>query len=232
MKSGIPLRAAALSTAFLCACASPVAFMRAGYDFSSIRRVALLGFDDFPRQAGSGAVVASMFEKYLIAANYSVVERRQVNDVLKEHRLNSSGAVDPKMVKSLGKMLGVDALMLGSLTSFTPGRQRTVVRDQVDERQEPIVRPVTHRTQNPDGTWNSQTGDEVVGYNVVRTHRDVPQQLIDYAQAGIAVRMVDVKTAEVLWVGSDTETGYTLEDAADSVSRAILNAVKKTWPKP
>jgi TolB-like protein len=49
---------------------------------------------------------------------YEIVERRQLNKVLKQLKLSSSGLLDPKSMKEVGKVLNVDAIVTGSLTDL------------------------------------------------------------------------------------------------------------------
>ncbi len=49
---------------------------------------------------------------------YEIVERRQLNKVLKQLKLSSSGLLDPKYMKEVGKILNVDAIVTGSLTDL------------------------------------------------------------------------------------------------------------------
>ncbi|MBI4422718.1 MAG: hypothetical protein HY554_03260 [Elusimicrobia bacterium] len=231
--SGIfPALAGVLLAGLLSSCASrPVVAVKPGVDFSKIRRVALLGFDDFPRRRNSGDLVGSMFEKELVAAGYSVVERRRVAQVLSEQRLSVSGAVEPRLARKLGKILGVDAFILGSVTAFQEPEVERYTMEQEDVTREPIVRRVTRRKKNPlTGETVSSEEEEVVGYNTTRTVRQVPQTRSVAAQIGIAARMVEVTTGEVLWVGSATDTGFSMDEAAQDAAHTIMEAVRPTWP--
>jgi len=211
-------------------CASPpVTVVKPGFDFQKIHRVAVLGVKDFAGRAGSGDVAGSIFEKYLLQAGYDVVERRQVDALIKEQSLDVSGAVDPKTAKKLGKLLGVDALVLGGITEFSPDRQQLVQTDLNEETQDPILRKVTHREKEGD-QWVNVEREEVTGYKVRRSHRKVPQAVSTAAQVGMTVRLVDIETGGVLWIGSDTQEGSNVQDACESVARRIIFAVKKTWP--
>src|SRR5689334_8251488 len=108
-----------LSGAVLSACSSPaIVVIAPNYDPSHIRRVALLYIRDNPGMSGSGEIASSTFEKYLLWAGYNLVERRQVTQLLKEQSLNFSGALDPATIRNVGKILGVDALIMGNLTEF------------------------------------------------------------------------------------------------------------------
>ena len=54
----------------------------------------------------------------LSAPKFTVIDRNHLRTILREQKLSMSGLMDPKNQKKLGKILGVDALLLGSITSF------------------------------------------------------------------------------------------------------------------
>ena len=54
----------------------------------------------------------------LSARAFSVIDRNHLRTILKEQKLSMSGLMDPENQKKLGKILGVDALVLGSITPF------------------------------------------------------------------------------------------------------------------
>lgn len=49
---------------------------------------------------------------------FEVVERRQLMKVLKEQRLTMSGLLDAKAMESVGKILGIEAIVTGSITDL------------------------------------------------------------------------------------------------------------------
>jgi curli biogenesis system outer membrane secretion channel CsgG len=49
---------------------------------------------------------------------FSVVERKELDKVLAEQRLGQSGAITPQTAPSVGKLLGVDLLVLGSISEL------------------------------------------------------------------------------------------------------------------
>lgn len=51
---------------------------------------------------------------------FEVVERRQLQRVLQEHRLSASGLLDASTIASLGKILGIEALITGSIADLGP----------------------------------------------------------------------------------------------------------------
>ena len=45
-----------------------------------------------------------------------IMERSQLNEIFSELKMSLTGAIDPKTIKQLGKLHGVDALVIGSIT--------------------------------------------------------------------------------------------------------------------
>lgn len=82
------------------------------YDFSKIKRVAVLPF-------GRDGSVSDIFTSALIALNkFEVVERYQLEHILSEHKLNLSGLVNTETTKEIGKFTGIDALFIGSFFDY------------------------------------------------------------------------------------------------------------------
>jgi len=54
----------------------------------------------------------------LSGRKFTVIDRNHLRTILREQKLSMSGLMDPRNQKKLGKILGVDALLLGSITSF------------------------------------------------------------------------------------------------------------------
>ena len=52
------------------------------------------------------------------AQRFTIVERLRLEDVMKEQHLELSGLVDPATAKEVGKLLGVDYLVVGNLHQF------------------------------------------------------------------------------------------------------------------
>ena len=92
------------------------------YDFKKIKRVAVLDFQDAAGYYNSGSTVSGMFTKYILKAGFSVVERDQLQSILKEHQLFMDGVINPDQVKEFGRLSGVDALIAGSVSELIPER--------------------------------------------------------------------------------------------------------------
>ena len=93
------------------------------------KRVAVLSFDDaavtsssrsaFGTSQDVGAGLADVLIKELLATGaYSLIERSALDAVLKEQNFSNSSRADPKSAAAIGRLLGVDAIIIGSVTQF------------------------------------------------------------------------------------------------------------------
>jgi hypothetical protein len=228
MKMSPKLLALLLAAAALGACATANVAINRSFDFSKVRRVAVIGFKDYPGRGGSGDLITGAFEQSLIAAGYDVVERGQVAKVLAEQKFN--GKPDPRATKAIGETLGVDALLFGQITDLAESRSRVVNVDVVDDRSDPIYVRKTRRVQQADGS-TAEIGEEVIqGYKTTHIVRREPRTYTTDGRLGISARLVYVPTAGVIWSGSDSTIAYSFEDGARGLADGILKAVKSTWP--
>lgn len=95
----------------------------------SKRRIAVLDFDYatvhqwvydiFGSDQDIGKGIADMLVTNLVRnGTYSVIERKQLDQVLREQNFQQSGRADPSSAVQLAKILGVDAIIIGSITQF------------------------------------------------------------------------------------------------------------------
>jgi TolB-like protein len=87
-------------------------------------RVAILPFQSVGKKS---AVAGAVVSEKLVAAVMSrgeleVVERTLLSSVMREQKLMHSGAVDIGSIKELGRILGVDALIAGTVLELQDGR--------------------------------------------------------------------------------------------------------------
>ena len=93
------------------------------------KRVAVLDFDYATVRSyvadiwGSdqdiGKGIADMLVTQMVRnGTYSVVERKQLDRILREQNFQQSGRADASTAAQLGRILGVDAIIIGSITQF------------------------------------------------------------------------------------------------------------------
>lgn len=73
-----------------------------------------------------GRAVADMLVTELVKdSTFKVIERNQLEKILSEQKLSISGVADPSEVAKLGKILGVSAVITGSVTQFSTDQSTT-----------------------------------------------------------------------------------------------------------
>jgi curli biogenesis system outer membrane secretion channel CsgG len=86
----------------------------------SRKRIAVLSFDPPMeyRAAQIGNIIGDMLTTALVKMGLEVIERSQLEAVLREQQLARSGIIDPATAVEMGKILGVDYILGGRITEF------------------------------------------------------------------------------------------------------------------
>src|SRR5437667_2353092 len=152
-------------------CATPEVAVNSHTDFSRIHRVAVATFG-----GQSGDVAADLLTQDLLEHGADVVERQRLDALLREQNLATQNMLDPATVKKIGKILGVDAIFVGTVAANVPSQSYLVT----SSRHGFNVNGVT-----PVGGTNLTPEGPAIG---------VPdsQILTSAAQASLISRMVDV----------------------------------------
>lgn len=83
------------------------------------KRIAVSRFNDGNGYHGCGAGVADMLATALVKTKkFSVIERKEIEKVMEEQKLGLSGMVTPETAPAVGKLLGVDLLVIGSVSEL------------------------------------------------------------------------------------------------------------------
>ena len=79
----------------------------------------LLAILNFPYSLGristGSTLVSERLLTYLAQENAPLVERRLIQSILEERKMWDTGVIDPGSIKSMGRLLGVDAVVIGTL---------------------------------------------------------------------------------------------------------------------
>lgn len=84
------------------------------FDFSSVSNPSFLSV--FPGQ--SKGVSDMLVNKLVETGDFIVIERSRIDAVLAEQNLGASGRVDASTAAEIGRILGVDVVVVGSITQF------------------------------------------------------------------------------------------------------------------
>src|SRR5690242_18605635 len=93
------------------------------------KRIAIFDFDYatvhsnvaalFGQDIDVGKGISDLLVTYLVKdGSYSVIERKALDKIMAEQNFSNSDRANPTSAAKLGKLLGVDAIIVGSITEF------------------------------------------------------------------------------------------------------------------
>lgn len=91
----------------------------ASFDQQQVKTIAVLDFTDLQGTVTElGRFLANELSANLVIGKkkFDVIDRANLSRLLDENKLSRSGLVDPENIKRLGKIAGVDALIIGTVT--------------------------------------------------------------------------------------------------------------------
>lgn len=191
---------------FLVSCVTPQVAINRKADFSKIKRVAVLNFS-----GPNGEVASEIFTITLLKHGADVVERKQLDSVIKELNLSRSDLLDSKTRKKIGKLLSVDALFTGTVLNYKPNT-RYIMQNSKNSFQ-----PVT----------------EIKGKNVYTQVLDPLNDtkiLETTAEIGLSVRMIDIETGSIMWSGYLNYEGLDVPSTIQSISEFLVKSLIPIWP--
>ncbi len=95
------------------------------FDYATVRSYvsSLFGTD---QDIGKG-IADLLVDKLVNDGTYSVIERKALDKILAEQNFSNSDRADPSSAAKIGKILGVDAIIIGSITQFGRDDKKTEV---------------------------------------------------------------------------------------------------------
>ncbi|MBS1858404.1 MAG: curli production assembly protein CsgG [Acidobacteria bacterium] len=101
-------------------------------------RVAVMNFDYATVQSSVSAIFGTnqdigkgiadlLVDKLVNDGAYSVIERKALDKIIAEQNFSNSDRADPLSAAKIGKILGVDAIVIGSITQFGRDDKKTTV---------------------------------------------------------------------------------------------------------
>ncbi len=108
------------------------------------KTLVVVNFTSIKSDQELGAAISELFRGMVTTINqkeYIIIEREQLNKIMKEQELSLSGAVDEKESEKIGKLLAADYIILGSISKT--GNTYTINARIVDSSTSKIVQGST-----------------------------------------------------------------------------------------
>lgn len=176
----------------------------------SVRRLAVLPFENLTSESSAAAIVADEFSLQVGKTGvFDLLERNRLEELWREQDLDTLYRFDQASAVKVGRMLGAQAVVLGSVTKFRPhpdvkleeatGRAS---KSTYDQRAPVIVIEDRHHRDVWETVIISLAALTVVGAIVLLLRPKSPA-----AEVGLSVRIVEVETGEVIWQAKDNFRG-------------------------
>jgi len=179
----------------------------------SKKAVAVLNFDYSTVQSGVAAIFGTnqdigkgvadlLVEKLVKSGQYRVIERKAIDKIVSEQNFSNSDRADSNTAAKIGRLIGADAIIMGSITQFGRDDKKTNVGGSVI------------------GSHLSKYGLGGVGASKAK------------AVVGLSARLVSVNTGEILavanGVGESTRTGTSLVGSGGGAGSAASGLIDMT----
>ena len=165
------------------------------------RRVAILPFEYGAVTSSVGTVdvgkgiVSLLVTRLVKDGTYSVVDRQMLDQILKEQNLSVSDRADPATACKIGKLLSVDAIVVGTVTQFG-----------VDTHHSSVSAPSIATSYIP---YVGGLAGSLGSFHKSKTK----------AKVGIDARIIDINTSEILatanGTGEQTKGSWSMNDSWD-----------------
>ncbi|PKN69869.1 MAG: hypothetical protein CVU54_07490 [Deltaproteobacteria bacterium HGW-Deltaproteobacteria-12] len=175
------------------------------------KSIAVFDFSSPSSEKDAGKIAANKLIAYLhknASADLRIIERENLQSILKEMQLSQTGLVDIKTAQSVGKMRGIDTFIMGDVlhfsTKYTDAPSLNQVKVLVDEED----------VRNPEfSDWlmiNPKPSAEDLKNAPPRTVKKRNYQLISYKQGAarinalleISFKLVDTQTGENIFAST------------------------------
>jgi curli biogenesis system outer membrane secretion channel CsgG len=192
---------------------SILAFSSLSFAADAKKSVAVLNFDYATVQSGVAAIFGTnqdigkgvadlLVEKLVKSGQFRVIERKAIDKIMAEQNFSNSDRADSTTAAKIGKLIGADAIVIGSITQFGRDDKKTNVGGSVF------------------GGQLSKYGLGGVGASKAK------------AVVGLSARLVSVNTGEILAVasgmGESTRSGTSLIGAGGGAGAAAAGLIDMT----
>lgn len=176
----------------------------------AVRRLAVLPFENLTPEPAAASIVADEFSLQVGKTGlFDLLERNRLEELWREQDLDTLFRFDQASAVKVGRMLGAQAVVLGSVTEFRPhpdvklDESSARSRSADPENTAPVVFIGDKHSRD---VWElivvSLAALTVIGA-VVLLLRPKPAA----AKVGLSVRIVEVETGEVIWQAKDSFRG-------------------------
>ena len=216
--------------------------LRQGEIFSKDKKIAVFSFQS-PNLTQGGALVSDMFSSVLQEKGFKVVERDNIDRILREQSLadeKRTSLTDLQIADRLGKLLAADYMIFGAVTLYQAEPQTLYIpirlkkEDRADYEKE--YNSYRDKYINSWSFWISKEkkikqlreDEKVLSLPEIETElaKLSKEEFRVIASVGISAKVVDVKKGEIVWLGQGETNDFTTVNATRRILDKFLESMQ------
>ena len=167
-----------------------------------------------------GAGASKMLETALVkSGNFEVFTRQEMDKVMKEQALGQTGAITPQSAAKVGQLIGVNAIVIGTVTEFGEKKSGTSVSGQT-------MRALTGGNRRNQGLAGMLLSSGGLGFSKAEARVVIDVQLIDTTTGRIILAESSEGTESSMGISiAGISTGSSIDDT--QVGKALRKSIRK-----
>jgi hypothetical protein len=216
--------------------------LREGELFEEGSKVAVFQFQS-PDMTQGGALVSDMFSSLLQEQGFSVVERDNIDSILREQNLvgeNRTSLSDLQVADRLGKLTAADYMVFGSVTLYQAEPQTIYIPIRVkEEDRNDYEEEYSKYRRSYLNSWDFWVPRErkikrlreeanVFSLSEIETEltKTSKQEFRVIASVGISAKVVDVRRGEIIWLGQGETNDFTTVNATQRILNEFIKSIQ------
>lgn len=199
----------------------------AGLRLTKKKTIAIINFKE-PANSGAGSLMADSMILELKNRNFKVVDRDQIEKLMREHGLMAGGKTkmtDLEISKKLGKLVQADYIVYGAITEYNAKSENIslspVIRDSDLRRYDDEYRAYVDFYRDNEDVERMPSMPKSIQEWELDYASKAKNSYITIARVGVTAKMVDMKSSNIVYVGIANITDKRLQQGV----RRIVNAM-------
>jgi hypothetical protein len=190
------------------------------YNFNDMKTIGIVKFCA-PKQVKG---IEDITYKQLMAKGFNVVDKKKMEAILLANKVDIKDYLNLKKINDGADVKKIDAILVGEISYFKPGKEMVRVVETEDVSIDPGTKTV-YSNKNSDGS-NSIRMDET-STTVSKEYSKTPVAYNSSTEIGLILKLIDVNTLDVIWVGTISENGSDNLDAQENAIKYLVKKLKK-----
>lgn len=215
-----------------------------GNIFNKESRIAILAFKE-PDQTQAGALISDMFTALLEEEGYTVLERDNIDKVLREQEIIESrktSLTDLEIANRLGSLISADYMIFGAVTLYQVKPQSVLlpvrIRDEDRDEYGKDYLKYKERYMNrmrlmfwvSEEEKSKQFRRKIQPLSLEKLEQQYGERTKKeshvIASIGVSAKVVDVKSGKIVWLGQGETNDFNVVDATRRILEDFLFSIQ------